>query len=188
MKLIVGLGNPGEKYERTRHNAGHRAVRTFHALHAENFDGWKEKFNGLVSEGRFGGEKVALLLPQTYMNESGRAVREAADFWKIAPQDILVVSDDIDLPLGKLRVRAGGSTGGHKGLASVFEMMSTEDIPRLRIGVGNETLEKTSADKFVLEKFGAEEEGPLTEALARAAEALGAMLTDDAESVMGRFN
>jgi len=188
MKLIVGLGNPGAKYEKTRHNAGARAVRAFHTLHVEEFDGWKEKFQGLVSEGRVGGEKVALLLPQTFMNESGRAVREAADFWKASPRDIVVVSDDIDLPLSKLRIRADGSTGGHKGLASVFEMMGTEDIARLRIGVGNEMLEKMPSEKFVLERFGAEEEVPLADALDRAAEALTALLTEDAEAVMSRFN
>jgi PTH1 family peptidyl-tRNA hydrolase len=163
MKLIVGLGNPGVKYEKTRHNAGVRAVRMFHTLHIQDFDGWKEKFQGLVSEGRVNDEKVALLLPQTFMNESGRSVREAADFWKVDPADITVVSDDIDLPLGKLRVRNGGGTGGHKGLASIFQMMSTEDIVRVRVGVGNEMLEKVPTEKFVLERFTEDEEGPLAE-------------------------
>lgn len=188
MKLIVGLGNPGAKYEKTRHNAGARTVRAFHTLHIDEFDGWKEKFQGLVSEGRVGGEKVALLLPQTFMNESGRAVREAADFWKMTPADIIIVSDDIDLPLGKLRIRTDGGTGGHKGLASVFEMMGTEDIARLRIGVGNEMLEKMPSEKFVLERFGAEEEGPLADALGRAVEALDAMLAENIEDAMNRFN
>ena len=188
MKLIVGLGNPGAKYEKTRHNAGCRAVRAFHTLHAENFDGWKEKFNSLISEGRVDGKKVALLLPQTFMNESGRAVREAADFWKATPADIVVVSDDIDLPLGKIRVRTDGSTGGHKGLASVFEMMATENIVRVKIGVANELLEKMPADKFVLERFGAEEESPLAEALGRAVEAVNAILAEDAKTAMNRYN
>ncbi|MEA3249713.1 MAG: aminoacyl-tRNA hydrolase [Patescibacteria group bacterium] len=188
MKLIVGLGNPGAKYEKTRHNAGARAVRTFHTLHAEDFDGWKEKFQGSISEGRLGNEKIALLLPQTYMNESGRAVREAADFWKIAPGEIIVVSDDIDLPLGKLRVRTEGSTGGHKGLASVFEMMGTEHITRIRIGVGNEMLKKIPSEKFVLERFSGDEEGPLSESLQRTAEALDMILSDGAEAAMNRFN
>lgn len=188
MKLIVGLGNPGPKYEKTRHNAGARAVRAFHTLRVSDFDGWKEKFQGLVSEGRVGGEKVALLLPQTYMNESGRSVREAVDFWKVAPIDIIVVSDDIDLPLGKLRIRTDGSTGGHKGLASVFEMMGTEDVARVRIGVGNGMLEKMPSEKFVLERFGNEEEETLAEILKRAAEALDAMLSEGNEAAMNRFN
>jgi len=188
MKLIVGLGNPGAKYEKTRHNAGARAVRAFHTLHVEEFDGWKEKFQGLVSEGRIGGEKVALLLPQTFMNESGRAVREAADFWKAAPRDIVIVSDDIDLPLGKLRIRPEGSTGGHKGLESVFEMMGTETIARLRIGVGNDLLAKMPSEKFVLERFSAEEEEPLADVLGRAVEALDALLTEDVEGIMNRYN
>lgn len=188
MKLIVGLGNPGAKYEKTRHNAGARAVRAFHTLHMPDFDGWKEKFQGLVSEGRFEGEKVALLLPQTFMNESGRSVREAADFWKVAAEDIILVSDDIDLPLGTLRARTGGGTGGHKGLASVFETMGTEEIARVRIGVSNGMLEKMPSEKFVLERFGADEEGPLSESLRRAAEALDTILTDGMESAMNHYN
>ncbi len=188
MRLIVGLGNPGAKYGKTRHNAGARAVRAFHALHAADFDGWKEKFQGLVSEGRVGGEKVALLLPQTFMNESGRSVREAADFWKVAPEDTIIISDDIDLPLGKLRIRDAGGTGGHKGLASVFAMMATEDIPRLRVGVGNEMLEKMPSEKFVLERFSADEEGPLAEALQRTTEALNLILEEGIEPAMNRFN
>jgi PTH1 family peptidyl-tRNA hydrolase len=188
MRLIVGLGNPGAKYERTRHNAGFRVVRGFHTLHAQEFDGWREKFSGLVSEGRVGGEKVVLLLPQTFMNLSGQAVREAADFWKIAPEEILVVSDDLTLPLGKLRLRRDGSAGGHNGLKDIFERFSTEDIPRLRIGIGNDMLERVPAEKFVLEPFGQDEQEELARGLQRATEAIDLILHEGLEDTMNKIN
>src|SRR3989339_967031 len=133
MKLIVGLGNPGEGYERTRHNAGFMALQAFRRRHAEQFDGWKEKFQALVSEGRIGEEKVVLILPQTFMNESGRAVREATNFWKVGAANAVIVLDDFSLPFGTLRLRREGSAGGHNGLKSVIEALSTEDVPRLRL-------------------------------------------------------
>ncbi|MBU0625780.1 aminoacyl-tRNA hydrolase [Patescibacteria group bacterium] len=188
MKLIVGLGNPGTKYESTRHNVGFRVVRAWHAMHALDFDGWKNKFQGLVSEGRIGNEKIALLLPQTYMNESGRAVREAVDFWKIEPTDIILVSDDFSLPLGKLRLRREGSAGGHNGLKSIFVLLGTEEIPRLRLGIGNELLEHLPAEKFVLEPFAENELEPLIATLRSAVEALNIILMEGLEEAMNRYN
>jgi len=188
MKLIVGLGNPGNKYERTRHNAGFRAVRAFHTLHAEEFDGWKEKFSGLVSEGRVEGDKVVLLLPQTFMNLSGQAVREVVDFWKVAIEDVLIVSDDFSLPLGKLRLRREGSAGGHNGLKSIFERLATEDIARLRIGIANELLEKMPAEKFVLEPFRGDEEEAVADSLRRTAKAIDQILHEGLDEAMNRYN
>jgi PTH1 family peptidyl-tRNA hydrolase len=188
MKLIVGLGNPGRKYERTRHNVGFRVVRSWHAGHASDFASWKKRFQGLISEGRVNDEKIFLLLPQTYMNESGRAVREAVDFWKIALADIIIVSDDFSLPFGKLRLRRDGSAGGHNGLKSIFTTFGTEEITRLRIGIGNELLERMPAEKFVLEPFSLEEEELLSEATQRAAQTLDLILSAGLETAMNQFN
>ncbi|MFC1639069.1 aminoacyl-tRNA hydrolase [Patescibacteria group bacterium] len=188
MKLIVGLGNPGPKYEHTRHNAGVRAVRAFHTLHIEEFDGWRDKFESLVSEGRIGDEKVVLLLPQTFMNESGRAVRAAVDFWEIAPADVLAVSDDLDLPVGALRLRRDGSAGGHNGLKSIFQHLGTEDVARLRLGIAGEHAERMPAEKYVLERFPADEAATLAPTLQRAVETLDMTLDLGLETAMNRFN
>lgn len=188
MKLIVGLGNPGAKYEKTRHNTGFRAVRAFHSLNALDFDGWKEKFTALVSEGKINGEKTILLLPQTYMNRSGQAVRLAADFWKIDSSDILIVTDDIDLPTGKIRIRPEGSAGGHNGLKDIFDKMGTNEIPRLRIGIANEFSEKIPAEKFVLESFGKEDENHMASALPRAVDCIKITVTEGVEEAMNRCN
>jgi PTH1 family peptidyl-tRNA hydrolase len=188
MKLIVGLGNPGTKYDKTRHNAGFRVVRAFHTLYATEFDGWKDKFSGLVSEGRIGEKKIALLLPQTFMNLSGQAVREAVDFWKLEPTDILVVNDDFSLSIGKIRVRRDGSAGGHNGLKSIFERLATESIPRLKFGIGNEMLEKIPAEKFVLEHFSKEDETILASTIPPATDALSLIITEGLEAAMNRYN
>ncbi len=178
MKLIVGLGNPGAQYEKTRHNAGFRALRAFHTLHADAFDGWKNKFNAEVSEGRVGSEKVALMLPQTYMNLSGEAVAVAAGFWKLSPADIIVVYDELDIPLGNIRIRATGSAGGHNGIKNVIERLGTPDVARVRIGIGTERAKTVPAEDFVLEKFGKDEEGELEKAVENAVKALETTLTD----------
>ncbi len=188
MKLIVGLGNPGAKYEKTRHNIGFRVVRAFHTLHAEYFDGWKAKHSALVSEGHINGDKIVLLLPQTFMNVSGQAVREAADFWKIAPEDIVIVNDDFSLPLGRLRVRREGSAGGHNGLKSIFERMGTKEIPRLRVGIANELLDKIPPEKFVLEPFSNDDETTLSTVLPHAADAIKLILHYGLDEAMNKFN
>jgi len=188
MRLIVGLGNPGDKYERTRHNAGFMALQAFRRRHADRFDDWKEKFQSLVSEGRVGKEKVVLVLPQTFMNESGRAVREAANFWKVEVTETVVVLDDFSLPFGPLRLRREGSAGGHDGLESIVEALATEEVPRLRLGIGNVQMYKIPAERFVLERFGATEESDLNDVLERAADALEAILSDGLDKAMNEFN
>ncbi|OGM01245.1 aminoacyl-tRNA hydrolase [Candidatus Uhrbacteria bacterium RIFOXYC2_FULL_47_19] len=188
MRLIVGLGNPGEKYERTRHNAGFMAVQTFHRRHNNQFDDWKEKFQALISEGRIGKEKVVLVLPQTFMNESGRAVQEMANFWKIEPTNIVVVLDDFSLPFSALRLRREGSAGGHNGLKSIIEAMSTEEVPRLRLGIGNIQMYKIPAEKFVLEKFNAIEESDLNDVLERTTDVIEVILADGLDTAMNEFN
>ena len=165
MKLIIGLGNPGEKYERTRHNTGVRAVRAFQGAHADVFGEWREKFESLVSEGKIGKKKVALLLPQTFMNDSGRAVAAAVQFWKLTPADVVVVFDDADLPLGTVRFRASGSDGGHNGLGDILVAFGTKEVPRIKIGIGTELRGRVPLDEFVLGTFTAEEEKTLTLAI-----------------------
>lgn len=135
MRLIVGLGNPGAKYARNRHNIGFLAVDAIHGRHS-GFGPWRNRFQAEVSEGVLGGEKVLLMKPQTYMNESGRSVGEAARFFKIAPGDILVVYDELDLPPARFRMKAGGGHGGHNGLRSITAHIG-DAYRRLRLGIGH---------------------------------------------------
>jgi PTH1 family peptidyl-tRNA hydrolase len=178
MKLLIGLGNPGATYERTRHNAGFRAVRAFRAMHAEDFDGWKNKFDAQISEGRIGTEKIALMLPQTFMNLSGDAVIQAAQFWKIAPADVIIIYDDLDVPLGNIRIRAGGSAGGHNGMKSVIERLGTQDFPRVRIGIGTERAKTVPAEDFVLERFSPDEEVQIEKTIEAAAKAVEVIIKE----------
>ena len=134
MKLIVGLGNPGEKYARNRHNVGFMAVERIAAEHG--FSPWRGKFDGQIAEGRLGGEKVILLKPETYMNRSGESVGKAMRFYKLAPAEVIVIHDEIDLAPGKIRYKQGGGHAGHNGLRSIHAHIGP-DYGRLRIGVGH---------------------------------------------------
>jgi PTH1 family peptidyl-tRNA hydrolase len=187
MKLIVGLGNVGAKYEKTRHNAGFRAVRAFHTLHAAEFGGWTKKFNAEISEGRIGDEKVALLLPLTYMNLSGDAVGVAAGFWHVEAKDIIVVYDELDVPLGNIRIRATGSAGGHNGIKSIIERLGTPDVPRIRIGIGTERAKLMPSEDFVLGKFMPEEEEVLGGVLEKTVQALDEALRAGLDSAANKF-
>ncbi|MEY4723290.1 MAG: hypothetical protein RLZZ324_803 [Candidatus Parcubacteria bacterium] len=178
MKLIVGLGNPGKTYERTRHNAGFRAVRAFAEAHEDAFPQWKKKFGAEINEGRVGSEKVVLMLPQTFMNLSGDAVAEAALFWKVALEDIMICYDDVDVKLGKIRIRAEGSAGGHNGIKSLIERLGTQTFPRIRLGVGTERSREMASEDWVLGKFMKEEEPLLAEAVGATVTALETWLSD----------
>jgi PTH1 family peptidyl-tRNA hydrolase len=151
MQLIVGLGNHGKKYEKNRHNVGFMAV----DLIAENYDfpPFKEKFKGLVSKGEINGQEVILLKPQTYMNLSGESVQPAAAFYKITPDNITVIHDDIDLPLGKVKIKIGGGNAGHNGLKSIDQKIGS-NYRRIRIGVGRPQYDVSS---YVLSDFAKEE-------------------------------
>ncbi len=193
IRLVVGLGNPGKKYAATRHNVGARVleiVRERLAGTGAGFEGFKTSagFKAEVSEGKIGGAKLVLMLPTTYMNGSGEAVQPAAEFWKIAPDEILVVFDDKDLPLGKLRLRAGGSAGGHNGMRSVIERLGTEDVPRLRVGTGTERAVRADAARFVLGKFSPAERKAIKEAEERAAEAVETALREGLTAAMNKYN
>ncbi len=185
MYLIVGLGNPGREYENTRHNAGFDAL---DALAEKLGTEVKEKkHRGLCGKGMIGMEKVILLKPQTYMNLSGESVRAAADFYKIDNEHMIVLYDDIDLDVGKLRVRAKGSAGGHNGIKNIIAHMGTQEFPRVRIGVGAKPDRMDLAD-HVLGCFPQVERPVMEDAFEEAAEAAIAIVEDGIDAAMNRFN
>jgi PTH1 family peptidyl-tRNA hydrolase len=149
MLLIVGLGNPGPEYARNRHNVGFIAVDAIHRRHG--FQPWRRRFSGEIAEGTLAGEKVLLLKPLTYMNDSGRSVQEAARFYKLEPKDIVVIHDEVDLPPGKTRMKVGGGAAGHNGLRSIDAAIG-QDYRRLRIGVGHPGV-KEAVPGYVLHDF-----------------------------------
>lgn len=171
MLLIAGLGNPGAQYQNHRHNVGFMAVDAMHRRHS--FPAWRKKFQALVAEGHIDGGRVLLLKPATYMNESGRAVREAAQFYKLLPRDILVVYDELDLAPGKIRMKQGGGHSGHNGLRSLHAHLG-DGYRRLRIGIGHPG-DKARVTKWVLGDFAKADRtwlDPLIEAIAEAAPVL----------------
>ena len=153
MRLIVGLGNPGARYERTRHNVGFVAADAIHRRHG--FGPWRAKFQGLLAEGTLGGERLYLLKPQTFMNASGESVAEAARFYKIPIGEIAVIHDEIDLAPGKLKVKRGGGTAGHNGLRSIDAAIGP-DFWRVRLGIGHPGM-KELVEPYVLQNFAAEQ-------------------------------
>ncbi len=185
MKLIVGLGNPGREYADTRHNVGWRVAEAL--ADRAGLNRWRTKFEARLAEGRLGGERIVLARPATYMNESGRAVRPMMDFWKLVPDDLLVVLDDMALTLGRMRLRADGSAGGHKGLASVIEHLGHERFARLRVGIGPAPAREAHTD-FVLSPFAKAERPVVARAVDRAADAAETWVTDGLEAAMNRFN
>lgn len=150
MFLIVGLGNPGAEYAGTRHNIGFMAADELHRYY--KFSSYKSKFDGLIAEGAIGGEKVLLLKPQTFMNLSGNSVIKAANFYKILPENIIVIHDDMDLPIGKIKTKIGGGAGGHNGLKSI-DAAITPNYNRIRIGVGHPQSGGAAVINHVLSKF-----------------------------------
>lgn len=154
MFLVVGLGNPGTKYENTRHNIGFMAV---DALHRRlSFSSWTEKFSGMLSKGEIDGKKVILLKPLTFMNLSGESIQKAAHFFKITPENILVIHDELDLDPCRVKIKIGGGNGGHNGLKSTQKMMGTPNFKRLRIGIGHPG-EKDKVSPYVLSDFSKKE-------------------------------
>jgi peptidyl-tRNA hydrolase, PTH1 family len=185
VKLLVGLGNPGAKYHDTRHNVGFRVIDAL--ARRWSVDQWREQHQALVAKVREGGEPVLVAKPMTFMNLSGDAVAGLAGFYKVAVPDVLVVLDEVALPLGRLRAGRSGSHGGHNGLKSVIARLGTSDVPRLRIGVGRGDGRKELAD-HVLGAFAAEERDQVEAAVLRAAEASVMFVTDGIERVMNVFN
>ncbi|WP_084666981.1 aminoacyl-tRNA hydrolase [Thermanaeromonas toyohensis] len=184
--MVVGLGNPGPLYETTRHNAGFMALDLLADELGINFT--REKQGALIGTGQIEGRRVLLVKPLTFMNLSGQAVAGLARWYGIYPQDILVLLDDLDLPPGRLRIRPRGSSGGHKGLASVLEALGTEGVPRARIGIGRPPPGKDVVE-YVLEPFTNQEWEAVRPILIRAAEAARFwILSGDIEEVMNRYN
>lgn len=186
MKLVAGLGNPGRRYEGTRHNVGFVAVRELakgHAAGPMTSGIVKTRFQGETIDAEIAGEKVLLLTPSTFMNESGASVLAARDFFKLSLEDILVVCDDLNLPLGKLRTRAAGSAGGQKGLEDIIRRLGSEDFARLRIGIGAPPNGWEWRD-FVLSKFKSEELPEMELAVARAVEAIGVWTREGIQACM----
>jgi PTH1 family peptidyl-tRNA hydrolase len=186
VKLIVGLGNPGRKYQDTRHNVGFAVAEELAARHGVTFEGAPAE--ALMARIRgLGADGTVLLKPLTMMNASGFAVSELARYLRIAFEDVLVVADEVSLPLGRLRARRGGSDGGHKGFRSIIEQLGTTEFARLRIGVGRGDPDRDLAD-HVLGGFNVDERPIVTDAITRAADAAELFVTDGIEQVMNRFN
>ncbi len=183
MKLIVGLGNPGPKYEATRHNVGFRVIDAL--ADRWKIDAPREQFNAWAGSGRICEERALLLKPTTFMNRSGQAVQAAGRFHRLELADLLVISDDFALVLGRIRMRARGSAGSHNGLADIIQRLGSSDFARLRIGIGEAVGEPS---RFVLGRFAPEEEIIVRQAVSRAADAVECWITSGAEAAMNRFN
>ena len=185
MKLIVGLGNPGAKYVGTRHNVGYEVL----AEAAKRFgDGrTRSKFQGEVMEGSIAGQKVVFLSPVTYMNLSGQSVRPCMDFYRVNVKDVLIICDDVHLPTGHLRIRTQGSAGGQKGLADCIRALGTENVPRLRVGVGEKPAGWEMAD-YVLSKYNKADRELIDVAVQLAADAVESWVKEGVDRCMTRFN
>ncbi len=185
MKIVVGLGNPGARYTGTRHNIGYEVLAELARRHGATPPA--EKFEGELSELFYGGEKVILFAPTTYMNLSGRAVRKCFDFFRPELSDLVVVCDDLNLETGRLRWRRKGSAGGQKGLHDILIRLGSEEIPRLRIGVGRPPEKRDAAD-YVLSRFRADERELAAEAIRTAADSLECWVAQGIGAAMNRFN
>ena len=184
--LIVGLGNPGKQYERTRHNAGFRAIDELAKELGCKID--KMKFQGLYGQCNYGGQKVFLLKPQTYMNLSGRSVLQLSAYYNIPPQRIIVMFDDISLEPGRLRIRADGSAGGHNGIKSIIQELGSQDFPRVKIGVGAKPHPEQDLADWVLSTFSASEEKALSASLPQAGSAALCVMEKGVPEAANRFN
>ena len=183
--ILVGLGNPGDKYARTRHNIGAMVVEKL--LADGNVSLKSHKSGCLIAESELGGERVVLARPTTYMNDSGRPVRELARWYKASPDHLIVVHDEIDLPFSEVRVKAGGGTAGHNGLGSIVAHLGTKDFPRVRVGVGRPPGRKEAAG-HVLNEFSASERRELPDIIQRAADAVEEVLSVGVERAMNVYN
>lgn len=184
--IIAGLGNPGAKYEMTRHNAGFLAIDML--AMKQNKEIKRLKFHALTCDAEIEGKKCLLMKPQTFMNNSGEAIGEAAKFYKIPPQNIIVLSDDISLDAGKIRIRRKGSAGGHNGLKSIIAHLGSEDFPRVKIGVGKKPNAYMDLADWVLGRFPKELEPQLKEALENADGAISLIVQDKFDRAMNLYN
>ena len=191
MKLIVGLGNPGRTYARDRHNIGFRCLNYFASLHYIRFD--RRQCQARIGMGEVGGSKLLLAKPGTFVNLSGEAVACLVRKHNIPLDNLLIVYDDLDLPVGKIRLRGGGGSGGHKGIKSIISALGTEDFHRVRIGIGRPQVGEQSSDEdiivnYVLGDFSPQEEKIIEPAIVVVADAIDCLLTQGIEVAMSRFN
>jgi PTH1 family peptidyl-tRNA hydrolase len=183
-RLIVGLGNPGRKYAGHRHNVGFQCLD--HLAEAWGLSFSKRKHKALLAQGHIAGLKAILAKPQTFMNLSGQAVERMARFYKVPPENILVIYDDLDLPVGKIRLRPEGGSGGHKGMKSIIEHLGSNGFPRLRVGIGRPT--HGDPVDYVLSDFAPDEQIAMEQAYERAVSAVELWLTEDIAAAMNRHN
>ena len=185
LHCIIGLGNPGPQYAETRHNVGFRVIDLLAQRH--RFPSPQHMLQAVIGEGEIGGAQVLLVKPMTFMNESGRAVARVCAHFDLSPEDLLVIYDDINIDLGMLRLRRAGSSGGHKGMQSIIDYLGTEQIPRLRLGIGR-LPPGAEARGFVLSPFESEEEEAAEELIQRAFAAVECVLAEGMEAAMRQFN
>jgi PTH1 family peptidyl-tRNA hydrolase len=183
MKVIVGLGNPGREYARTRHNIGFMVLEAFKRDLSLPVD--RNRFHAVMTEGRLNSEKIVLVAPQTFMNLSGNSVREVRSWFRVETDHMIVVLDDMDLPFGTLRMRGSGSAGGHNGLSSIIEQLGTSNIPRLKIGIGRP---QSAAVGHVLSRFSADEEAALPDLIARSVDAIKLWISQGIITAMNEVN
>ncbi len=184
--ILVGLGNPGDKYKKTRHNAGFLSVG--YISKNKGIDVNKSKFNALVGECTVGGKRTLVMLPQTFMNNSGEAVAKAASFYKVKPENITVIFDDISLDVGKIRIRKKGSDGGHNGIKSIIAHLSSQDFPRIKIGVGAKPHPEMDLADWVLSSFSEKEFDQLSEVFKNVLSAAEYINEDNISQAMNEFN
>lgn len=184
--IVAGLGNPDRKYAFTRHNSGFLCVDAL--AEKENFTIKKLKFRSLVGDAVLGGHRCLVMKPQTYMNNSGEAIRDAAEFYKIPPEHILVIFDDISLDVGKLRIRRKGTDGGHNGIKSIIYHLNSDRFPRIKIGVGKKPHPDYDLADWVLSEFKKDEEAPLKSAIDNACNAVELMLNGQIDEAMNQYN
>ncbi len=185
MYLIAGLGNPTKEYDKTRHNVGFEVIDVLADKY--RIDVSERKHKALCGRGVIEGQKVILVKPQTFMNLSGESIRAVVDYYKISPEEIIVIYDDISLEPGQLRIRLKGSAGGHNGIKNIIAHLGSQEFPRIKVGVGAKPPRMDLAD-YVLSRFGAGEQKLMNEAFHEAAEAAAAMMTDGAERAMNHYN
>lgn len=186
MYVIAGLGNPGSQYEMTRHNIGFEALDYIADKYSIKVK--KIKHKAVIGEGTICGEKVLLVKPQTFMNNSGESIGEIASFYKVPPENIIIIYDDVALEVAKIRIRKGGSAGGHNGMKSIIYHLNSDQFPRIRIGVGSPTHADYDLADYVLGRFDKSEIKPLEEAIIKTADALELIIKDNIDKAMNKYN
>ncbi len=184
--IIAGLGNPGKEYEYSRHNAGFLCIDMLCNEYSFSVD--RLKYRALTGAVSIEGHNCLVMKPQTYMNNSGEAIKEAADFYKIPPENVIVIFDDISLPTGMLRIRLKGSAGGHNGIKSIIWHLNSDNFPRLKIGVGNRKDPDSDLKDYVLGKFSKEDVETIKETMKRAVKAVALMVQGDSAGAMNKYN